>query len=227
MGCLAHEPSASFIKQLVEQDKYKEFVETGTYTGETALWASKLFSRVFTVEISKEFQEKAKRNCAGQDNIVFLLGRSEEQLPTILRELHGPAIFWLDAHAGGGSYADKDDCPLLLELGLLSARNLVDDLIIIDDARGFLAPPPPPFDAEVWPSIHAVLDAVDPRRERYIVIIADMIICAPPRLRDKIEAFCAMVRPALSDSGQIPSHLRALFTALRVVRGLWRRVALG
>ena len=197
MSSLAQEPSASFVKSLVERHGYRQFVETGTYVGETTLWAANLFERVLTIEIAAEFQDQAKRLCQGRANVKFYLGRSDERLPEMLSELSSPAVFWLDAHAGGGWYADKDDCPLLGELRALASRGMVDDFIIVDDARGFTAPPPPPFDADAWPPIHAVLDAVDPRRERYIVIIHDMIICAPPKLREAVGAFCATVRPTI------------------------------
>lgn len=197
MGPLTQEPFSSFVKHLAQEEGYADFVETGTYLGETTLWASDLFSRVYTVEIQEKFQSEAKLNCAGHDNIKFFLGRTEERIPDILKELNGPAIFWLDAHAGGGWYADKDDCPLLDELRQIAVRGVADDFVIIDDARGFLAPPPPPFDADVWPPIHAVLDAIDPTRNRYIVVISDMIICAPTRLREKVVAFCAVARPTI------------------------------
>lgn len=197
MGPLSQEPLAAFVKMLVEGEGYSEFVETGTYLGETTCWAASVFSRVLTVELDPKFQAQAKENCNARNNIDFFLGRTEKRLPEMLRSLRGPAIFWLDAHAGGGWYADKDDCPVLDEIRLIASRGVSDDLILIDDARGFLAPPPPPFDPEAWPPIHAMLDALDPRRERYIVIVADVIIGAPLRLRQKIIEFCAKARPAI------------------------------
>jgi len=197
MSSLAQEPTGSFIKSLVETAGYKQFVETGTYVGETTLWASHLFERVHTVEVMAEFQDQAKARCAERGNIAFYLGRSEERMPRILAALRGPAIFWLDAHAGGGWYGDKDDCPLLSELASIAARGEADDLIIVDDARGFVAPPPPPFDADAWPPIHAVLDALDPGRTRYTVIVNDMIVSAPPRLRRAVIDFCARARPTI------------------------------
>ena len=197
MGTLTREPLSSFVRSLVTQQGYADFVETGTYHGETTIWAASVFSRVFTVEISPEFQAIAKKKCNDHDNISFLLGRSDERIPDILKDLELPTIFWLDAHAGGGWYANKDDCPLIPELEQIADRGVIEDLIIIDDARGFTAPPPPPWDPDVWPPIHTVLDAIDPRRERYIVIINDMIICAPPRLRGEIISFCNEVRPTI------------------------------
>lgn len=197
MGSLAAEPFASFIQQLVQQEGYRNFVETGTYVGETTLWASHVFSKVCTVDINHEFQAQAKQNCLGRDNITFFTGRSENCMPKMLATINGPAIFWLDAHAGGGWYAKKDDCPLIDELDLLALRGVNDDIVLIDDARGFLAPPPPPFDVDAWPPIHAVLNAADPQRERYIVIIEDVVICAPPRLKNTIIAFCNRARPTI------------------------------
>ena len=196
-GSLAQPPFSSFVRILASQEGYADFVETGTYLGETTRWAADVFSRVHTVEINPKFQEQALETCADRNNISFFIGRTEERLPDILRSLQGPTVFWLDAHAGGGWYGDKDDCPLLAELKLITARGVIDDFVIIDDARGFTAPPPPPFDPDAWPPIHSVLDAIDPRRERYIVIIADAIVCAPIRLRRKVIDLCATIRPTI------------------------------
>ena len=197
MGSLAQDPFSSFVRVLASQEGYADFVETGTYLGGTARWAADVFSRVLTVEINPKFQQQAREICADRNNISFFVGRAEERLPEMLRSLQGPAVFWLDAHAGGGWYGDKDDCPLLAELRLITARDVVDDFVIIDDARGFTAPPPPPWDPDVWPPIRSVLDAIDPRRERYVVVIADAIVCAPMRLRRTVIDFCSKVRPTI------------------------------
>lgn len=197
MDSLSKGPFASLVKGMVESEGYRAFVETGTYLGETTLWASTLFERVLTVEIDPSSSERAQARCADHGNIEFFVGRTEERLPQMLGSLSGPAVFWLDAHAGGGWYGEKDDCPLLAELRLIASRGVVDDLVLIDDARGFLAPPPPPFDPDAWPPIHAVLETIDPRHERYIVIVKDVIICAPPRLQSRIIEFCNVARPKI------------------------------
>lgn len=197
MGTLSRGPISDFVRDLAPREGLADFVETGTYLGGTTRWAADVFSRVFTVDISPKFQDKAKTLCAGRDNISWLVGRSEERLPEILAALAGPAVFWLDAHAGGGYFAPVDDCPLIEELRLIAARGVVDDIILIDDARGFTAPPPPPFNADAWPPLHAVFEAADPRHERYIVIIADVIVCVPPRLRAAVVALCNEVRPKI------------------------------
>lgn len=197
MDSLSKGPFASFVKNVVAAEGYRDFVETGTYLGETTVWASTVFERVLTVEIDPSSSERAQARCADRENIEFFVGRTEDRLPQMLGSLSGPAVFWLDAHAGGGWYGEKDDCPLLAELRLIASRGVLDDLVLIDDARGFLAPPPPPFDPDAWPPIHDVLETIDPRRERYIVIVRDVIVCAPPRLRSSVIAFCNVARPKI------------------------------
>jgi hypothetical protein len=197
MATLNLEPYASFVRDFAAFSGCRDFVETGTHLGVTALWASSVFTRVFTAEINPDYQKLARERCAGRGNIEFLLGSSDRVLQVVVKKLNGPAVFWLDAHTGGGNYASFDHCPLLAELQVVAARRNPDDLILIDDARAFVAPPPPPFDHKVWPPIHAVLDAADPRRERHSVVIGDMIICAPPRFRDRVLAFCTEVRPTI------------------------------
>ena len=95
---------------------------------------------MWTVEISAQYQAEAKAKVGALPNVEFVLGNSAEQLRCICRTLNGPALFWLDAHAGTGFFGATDNCPLLdeLEACLIEAR--VDHCILIDDARAFFAP---------------------------------------------------------------------------------------
>ena len=73
-GSLAQPPFSSFVRILASQEGYADFVETGTYLGETTRWAADVFSRVHTVEINPKFQEQALKTCADRNNIFFLSG---------------------------------------------------------------------------------------------------------------------------------------------------------
>ena len=68
--------------------------------------------------------------------------------------------------------------------------------ILIDDARAFLAPPPPPFDADEWLDLGEVLATVR-AAPLHCVAIMDLLICAPPEAKGYVRAFCNRVRPTI------------------------------
>ena len=53
--------SLDFLKTLqTEYKNYPNFIETGTYMGETILHMEQYFSNLYTIEIKKEFYENIK-----------------------------------------------------------------------------------------------------------------------------------------------------------------------
>ncbi|KAA1260985.1 hypothetical protein LF1_35270 [Rubripirellula obstinata] len=134
-------------------------VEGGTYQGGTAKWAAGCFDQVFTIENSPEMYRIAEQNLSGISNITMLQGDSRQHLPTIVSK-NDNMIYWLDAHwSGGVTYGQDDECPLLEELEIVfaSERNHV---VLIDDARLFLAPPPSPHRRENWPTLLEITRAL-------------------------------------------------------------------
>lgn len=87
-------------------------------------------------------------------------------------------------------------CPLLAEI---KAINLSPQphFILIDDARAFLATCPPPFVADVWPSLDEIIPALVARHPHHVVCINDAIVAVPPTFRESLQKFCIRVRPAL------------------------------
>ena len=86
------------VTKLAIQFRVKNFVETGTYYGGTAFWASKFFKNILTIEYSDELYKTVKTKYKDIDNIEFLFGDSRTQLKEINQRLDNPAIIWLDAH---------------------------------------------------------------------------------------------------------------------------------
>jgi hypothetical protein len=168
-----------------------DFVETGTATGKTALWASQRFARVYTIERSPQFFAQAQRSYGQTPNLTMLQGDSRALLPSVVGRLQGPALFWLDAHwMAGESYGEGDECPLLEEIALIDAGRL-DHLLLIDDARLFLAPPPRPHRAEQWPDLVQLIAALTARvPDRAVVVIDDVIVAVPAALRPALTSFC-------------------------------------
>lgn len=183
MGTISTGPLASLTTKLARKYGIDSFVETGTFHGDAARFAAKLFPRVVTIEIKREYQEQAILQSPGA-NIEFLLGDSASVLPDVVAGLTGTALFWLDGHAGAGFYADEDNCPLLSELRAIGTSPHP-HVIMVDDARAFLAPCPPPFKFEAWPALREVLDAACCRFPYYCVVICDCIICVPETMRGR------------------------------------------
>ena len=69
--------------------------------------------------------------------------------------------------------------------------------ILVDDARAFLAPPPPPFDYRKWPSLDQIFKVLSGRPGYGLVTIADVLIIVPDRHRDVVAQFCFSIRPRI------------------------------
>jgi len=143
------EKETLFLKKALNLDV---FVEGGTYLGGTAKNMSSIFSKVYTIEKSAVMHGKAKQVLKGYSNVSLLKGDTREHLKGILEENEN-ILFWLDAHwSGGETYGEEDECPLIEELKEIFEYKK-NYLILIDDARLFVAPPPLPHNAEKWPSL--------------------------------------------------------------------------
>ena len=131
------------------------FIETGTYQGGTAAWASGFFKQVITIEGSLEFHRAARERHADLRNIDFLVGDTTVLLAEALARTPGrPAILWLDAHWMPGSYGSAPECPVLQEIAAVTVR--LRAFRAKDDARLFMAPPPRPHRAADWPTSRRV-----------------------------------------------------------------------
>jgi len=180
MGLIRPGPPTTIISKLRKTYGVRTFVETGTYTGDTANWASQEFEKVITIEISESLYRKAVRKYGGKANIEFLLGNSGDKLSEIVPKLDSPSIFWLDAHwSGGETCGEMDECPLIQEIQAINTSNH-DHFLFIDDARLFTSPPPHPHKIEQWPTIDAVIETLNSGKHRYYIVINEDVIVAVP-----------------------------------------------
>ena len=127
------------------RDKYslQYFIETGTYRGESALWAMDNFKNIITIEKDPRRFQKIAGQLTRRENVKFLLGDSRQLLFTALRDVTTPALIYLDAHLSGYTkegWINDDQCPLKEEL--LAIRQIrIGHVIIIDDANWFIDKP--------------------------------------------------------------------------------------
>jgi hypothetical protein len=167
----------------------RDFIETGTNRAGTARWAARHFDRVISIESDPKLHRTATQRVASYANVDLRLGLSQDVLKTLIPELSRPALVWLDAHWSGGVTAGEDaECPLLEEIAVIDAGT-VEHLILIDDARLFLNPPPMPHKREHWPSADAVIKELRTKFNSYICITDDVIIRLPSDLGDRFEKF--------------------------------------
>jgi len=93
------------------KDRYglRYFVETGTFRGDSALWAATHFDHAWTIENWLESYQNVVGKHGIAANITFVLGDSRDRLAEVLVEVPAPALLWLDAHWLGKGRSERDD----------------------------------------------------------------------------------------------------------------------
>lgn len=87
---------------------FKYLVETGTLYGHTAIHASRLFDKVYTVELDEKLHKNAEKLKARFPNVEFVRGDSGVEVGKLVDKLDSPAVFFLDAHWSGDNTVDWD-----------------------------------------------------------------------------------------------------------------------
>lgn len=135
----------TFMESFVDVFHPDIFIETGTYSGETACNVAKFFKQVHTVELSFDLYEKAKIQLEDIANITVYYGNSAQFLQDIVPSCKGTILFWLDAHYSGGKTAfsnSDENCANAVtaireELQAIAKTGVADCIILVDDMRGF------------------------------------------------------------------------------------------
>jgi len=139
-GEVANPPSYikfNMMKSLQREFRLTTLIETGTYYGDTCYRARNVFRSVVSIEVDDELFTRAVRRLAAYPNIQIRKGDCLKILPTVVRELRAPALFFLDAHYSGAetSYGTKKD-PIIESLNVI-AKSKQRHVILIDDLRTF------------------------------------------------------------------------------------------
>ena len=192
MGAYSFSIDVALLDILAETGRFTNFVETGTFHGETTILASKRFKKVWTVEASDELFEQLGEKFNNYENISWAHADSPAWLRrTCENDIEGGTVFWLDAHwCSSEAVGGKDSqCPLLQELESIGQLGL-NDVVLIDDARLFTGPPPSPHHGSDWPTLAQVLRGLQNICWRHeIRIINDVIMVFPENLRVQVENY--------------------------------------
>lgn len=197
MGSVHPGVPKDLLLQLTAKYPVEHFIETGTLLGDTAAWAAEHFAHVVTIEADATHHARAAKRFAGNRRIEVILGASHQVLPNLLPKLTGRAVFWLDGHWSGEGTAGEDcECPVLDEIAAIY-RWGTGHIVLVDDARMFMAPPKPPHKMDAWPDlaeVAAALAAAFPRP--YVGLVEDVIFAIPSELRAVVGGYVHRAPPA-------------------------------
>ena len=119
------------------------FVETGTYLGDTPWFLRRHVSQIHSIEVQRTLASIARLRFAKYANIFIHNGDSGFVLAEVCRGLSGNTLFWLDGHYSGGVTGQgAKQCPIWQELEQIfhyiktGAQN-AHTRILIDDLRLF------------------------------------------------------------------------------------------
>lgn len=182
MGAIHFSIDPELVQSLRKGLTLRTFVETGSYMGDTAAFVADKFEDVFTIEQSTPIYMKTANRLKQYSNVNALLGSSPEMLKALQPSLtEDSVVYWLDAHWCGGETSKADgECPLLEELAAIGSLN-AESVILIDDARYFISPPPNAHKASDWPNLDQVMSAFASMTKgtHRTWVINDVIIYAP------------------------------------------------
>ena len=146
-----------FIKEIVLEKysiKNANWIETGTYMGDTTHYLSKKYPHIYSIEPQVVFYKAALSRFKNQ-NVTIFNDVSENVFPILLPKLKNNLNFWLDGHySGGETFKGNKQCPIIDELNAIEVNfnNFEKISIFIDDVRLFLS------SATDYPSIDYLVD---------------------------------------------------------------------
>lgn len=137
-GVAPHPIKMMVVKSYLIKFSLGNFIETGTYLGETLGYVANLGVHCASIELSQGLYEAASRRFSRQTNVRLVQGDSGQKLPELLRETTTPVLFWLDGHYSSGVTASAGiHTPISTELQAILNHPIKQHVILIDDARLF------------------------------------------------------------------------------------------
>lgn len=182
MGAVSFSLDNRLIIALKSTLPLKTLVETGTFKGDTVNELMPYFERIISIELSYTLWKEAAKRFEGYPKVQIMQGSSDKKLSDLRSELiNTGVVYWLDAHwcVASNTAGELSQCPLLDELRAIDSLNN-ESIVLIDDARLFLAPPLAPHEISQWPSLHQLIKALfDLSDIHELTVVNDMMIFYP------------------------------------------------
>jgi hypothetical protein len=192
MGAFDFSIDIDLVESLRRAIPLAVFVETGTFEGEAVARVLPLFDEIHSVELADEYYRAAAERFREEPKVNLHAGDSREVLARLSPELEERSVlYWLDAHwcAADGTAGTTSQCPLLGELEAIGSLN-AESVVLIDDARLFLAPPAEPHEASQWPAFDDVLERLRKLSGSHeIMVVNDVIAFYPPATREAVSEY--------------------------------------
>ena len=133
------------------------------------------FDCIYSIEISKELYNKAKKRFKTDKIIKLIQGDSGVELEKIINKINQPTLFWLDAHYSYGiTTKGKKETPIFEELNSILKTQEFRYVIVIDDARCFGT-------HSDYPSIEVLSDFIKSKVSNISIVIQDDMIRVTPK----------------------------------------------
>lgn len=172
-GAAPHPIKMMVVASYLKQFSIDDFVETGTYLGDTLGYIAKSGVQCTSIELSRELYEAACKRFNGYKNVRLVQGDSGQRLPELLKEINKPVLFWLDGHYSAGITASAEtQTPISTELKAILGHPVKTHVILIDDARRFDG-------SNDYPHLHDLLRVVREGGSYSAEVSADIIRLIP------------------------------------------------
>jgi hypothetical protein len=192
MGAVTFSIDIGLVDHLRQLLPMSVFVETGTFHGDTLESIKDKFDAIYSVELSSEHYAKAVTRFSDAPHIDIALGDSAEALAAWAPKLSRSSVFYfLDAHwcAAENTAGQISQCPLLQEIGAIGHLN-EQSVLVIDDARLFLAPPPEPHAVTQWPTLPELLDVMRQLAPAHLLMVLnDTFVLYPKALHQAMQRY--------------------------------------
>lgn len=131
------------IDSVRRQTGAETFIEAGTARGTTAARCSRVFKRVFTIELDTNLAIKSRQFLKQRRNVSVIEGDAQRAIPRIIEEHQlDRIVLFLDGHAPLGAPPSEVAAePAIEVLGLLCEYRKRISGVIVDDFRNFGAAP--------------------------------------------------------------------------------------
>lgn len=167
-------------------------IETGTFKGDTVAEFESCFNKIVSIELSNELWTDATKRFEQHQHVQILQGSSSDKLLKLSSELQNVGVlYWLDAHwcVASDTAGELSQCPLLEELSAIGKLNN-ESVVLIDDARLFLAPPLAPHEISQWPSFYQIVSCLlSMSNEHELMVVNDVIVFFPTKAKVAMEIY--------------------------------------